>query len=112
MLFITNKKAVIATTPQKIILIDDSEIICKRLNSLLAELPFVEVLGQALNDTEAKQLITLLKPDTVLLDINIPFTNGFEILVWLRKSAKRTCLPIYRKKSIVIRLLILVLITF
>ena len=84
-----NRHFIILSGKQKILLVDDSALICKRLNTILSELPFVEVLGEAMNGDEAIEKITLLMPDIVLLDINIPGTSGFNILIWLRASYKQ-----------------------
>lgn len=69
-------------------LIEDSSIIGKRLTTLLSELPFIEVLGQATRSMEAVDMIIERMPDIVLLDINIPGNNAFNILTWLHDSYK------------------------
>ena len=73
---------------QKLLLVDDSELIGKRLNAILAELSYIEVLGQALKGEQAFEMINEWIPDIVLLDINIPGSSGFDILTWLNDHYK------------------------
>ena len=73
---------------QRILLVDDSTIICKRLKQLVEESQVGEIAGTCSNGLDAVNMINELMPDTVLLDINLPGTNGFEVLVWLRDSYK------------------------
>ena len=68
------------------LLVDDSLVICKSLTTLLSDVPHVEVIGQATSGSEAVEIITKLIPDVILLDINIPGSNGFTILTWVRES--------------------------
>lgn len=73
---------------QKLLLVDDSELIGKRLNAILSELSYIEVLGQALKEEQAYEMIKEWIPDIVLLDINIPGSSGFDILTWLNDHYK------------------------
>ena len=68
------------------LLVDDSLVICKSLTTLLSDLPHVDVIGQAISESEAVDAITKLIPDVILLDINIPGSSGFTILTWVRES--------------------------
>lgn len=74
---------------QRLLLVDDSAIIGKRLNTILNELPYIEVLGQATYGMEAVQMINDWVPDIVLLDINIAGTSGFHLLKWVHDSYKQ-----------------------
>ena len=80
--------AFIVLLKQKVLLVDDSDIICKRISAIVCELSFVEVVGQATDGEQAHDKITHLKPDVVLFDINIPGSSGFDILVWMRQSSQ------------------------
>ncbi len=73
-------------TRTKLLLIDDSELIGKRINTILSELSFIEVLGQATGGKQAFEMILELLPDVILLDINIPGSSGFDILTWLSNN--------------------------
>jgi two-component system response regulator AlgR len=61
----------------KILLADDEALSRQRLRDLLQELaPPAEVVGEAGNGVEALNLAIRLKPDVVLLDINMPGLDG------------------------------------
>ena len=63
------------------ILIDDEKNNLSNLEKLLAlYCPQVNVIGQALDAAEGKTLITHQKPELVFLDIQMPGTNGLELL--------------------------------
>jgi two-component system LytT family response regulator len=53
----------------------------------LAAIAEVEVVGQAINGFEAVKLVDELRPDVVLLDIQMPKLSGFEVLELLGERA-------------------------
>jgi len=61
----------------RILLADDEALSRERLRDLLTDIGAgVEVVGEASNGLEALRLAMRLKPDTVLLDINMPGLDG------------------------------------
>jgi two-component system, LytTR family, response regulator len=63
------------------ILIDDEKNNLNNLSRLLTlYCPQVAVVGQALDAAEGREQIVRLHPDLVFLDIQMPVTNGFELL--------------------------------
>ena len=85
---------VILSLKQKILLVDDSEIIRKRLMTILSDLPFVEVAGEATNGNEAIEKVVLLMPDIILLDIMMPKINGFDVLKQLKEDQDTSNIPV------------------
>ena len=65
---------------QKILVVDDSEVICNRLCSMLSEIDNVDVVGQARNTSEGYELYSTLKPDIIILDIRLSGENGISLL--------------------------------
>ncbi len=64
-----------------IILIDDEKRVRNSLKSILEMYcPTANVIGEAENIDEGKELIRTLKPDVVLLDIKMPGGTGFDLL--------------------------------
>lgn len=60
---------------------DDEQPARDRLKNLLAEYADkVELIGEARNGLECREMIDRLKPDLVFLDIQMPGLNGFEVL--------------------------------
>jgi two-component system LytT family response regulator len=62
------------------LLVDDERLARVELSALLTEAGDCTVVGEAANAEESVKLITSLKPDVLFLDINMPRTNGFELL--------------------------------
>ncbi len=60
---------------------DDEQPARDRLKKLLAEhAGHIEVIGEAQNGLECRDMIDRLKPDLVFLDIQMPGLTGFEVL--------------------------------
>lgn len=68
-----------------LVVVDDHALFRRGLISLLVEMPDFQVVGEASNGQEALQIIDRLKPDLILLDINMPVMNGIETLGEIRK---------------------------
>jgi two-component system LytT family response regulator len=62
------------------LVVDDEPIARRRLRTLLADEPDIELIGEAANGTEAVRVIANEKPDLVLLDVQMPGLDGFEVL--------------------------------
>jgi two-component system, LytTR family, response regulator len=67
-------------TPLRCLLIDDEPLAQELLLDHVAQLPSLEVTGVASNALQAIELYQTLKPDLLLLDINLPRMNGYELL--------------------------------
>jgi len=63
---------------QKILLVDDHEVVRLGLKSLLERHPQFEVVGEAGSARESLEQVAALKPDVVLMDIRLPGTSGIE----------------------------------
>lgn len=73
----------------KVILVDDHSLILRGLRELLSGTGGIEVIGQAGDYGELRNLLRRLDPDVVVLDINLPGRNGFDALASLRESHPR-----------------------
>jgi len=67
-------------TPLRTLLIDDEPPARKRLRRLLARETRIEIIGEAGDGLEAVRLIEHLAPDLILLDIQMPELDGFQVL--------------------------------
>ena len=63
---------------QRIILVDDHEVVRLGLKSLLERHPQFEVVGEASSAREALEQVAALEPDVVVMDIRLPGTSGIE----------------------------------
>lgn len=66
------------TAKQRVLLVDDHEVVRVGLRSLLEKHPQFDVVGEAGSAREAIQKTDLLKPDVVVLDIRLPGASGIE----------------------------------
>jgi DNA-binding NarL/FixJ family response regulator len=90
----------------KVLIVDDSKIVCKGLQQMLINIADVEIVGQANNAPDAIQSISKSNPDVVILDIRLPGKSGIEVLKDIRdkKLPIRVIMltnypyPQYRKK--------------
>lgn len=71
----------------RVLIVDDEPLARRRLVQLLADLPGVEIAGQAESGREALKLAALLRPDVLLLDIEMPAVDGFAVLKGLPQGA-------------------------
>lgn len=67
-----------AMPKQRILLVDDHEVVRLGLKSLLERHPQFEVVGEAGSAREAMEQVAALKPEVVLMDIRLPGTSGIE----------------------------------
>lgn len=63
----------------RVLLVDDEPAALERLSALLADAGDVSIVGTARNGREAAQAIADLKPDLVLLDIQMPEASGLAV---------------------------------
>ena len=66
-----------------VLLVDDSRLARTELRHLLQAFPDVTVVGEARHADEARAQIQALRPDLLLLDVQMPGQTGFELLASL-----------------------------
>lgn len=62
----------------RLLLVDDQSLICQGLKAMLNLEPDLEVVGCAENGQAALKLVASLKPDVVLMDVQMPIMDGRE----------------------------------
>ena len=68
----------------KVLIVDDSKIVCEGLQQMLINIAGVEVVGQANNARDAITAISEYEPDVVILDIRLPGLSGIDVLKDIR----------------------------
>ncbi len=71
------------------LIVDDEEFARERLRQLLAAVPEVEIVGEAANGEQALAQVAELRPDLVLLDIQMPGASGLEVAACLPRPRPR-----------------------
>ncbi len=64
------------TTPIRVVLVDDHAVIRAGLEQLLAGTEDIEVVGTAANGAEALDVVRRIRPDVVLMDLQMPQVDG------------------------------------
>src|SRR5678815_5268884 len=73
----------------RILIVDDEPAARDRLRQLLAAAADVEVVGEAGDGLEAIEKIAALRPDVVLLDIQMPGCSGLDVAASLAEPRPR-----------------------
>lgn len=73
--------------PLTVLVVDDSDAIRSRLCELLGESPRLRVVAEACDGVEAILAFERLRPDAVVLDIQLPGMGGVEVLRRIKAAA-------------------------
>lgn len=74
----------------RVLLVDDHTIVREGLRALLARRKDIEVIGEAGDGKEALAQVAALHPDVVLMDIEMPGTDGMTATEKIRQSFPET----------------------
>jgi len=70
---------------KKILIVDDSVSLRKDLKRFLQPIENIEIVGEASNSADAVRKHEALKPDIIILDIDLKSGNGIEVLTKIKK---------------------------
>jgi len=70
----------------RILLVDDHPVVRKGMSSCLSSQSHLQIVGEAVNGQEAIARAKELKPDIILMDIDMPTMTGLEATRLLRKD--------------------------
>ncbi len=73
----------------RVLIVDDSVVVRSRVTKLLNYDPEIEVIGVAAHGRIALAKIPVMKPDVVILDVEMPEMNGLETLTAIRQIYPR-----------------------
>jgi DNA-binding NarL/FixJ family response regulator len=62
----------------RILLADDHPLMRQAIRTILENYADVSIIGEASNGVEAVELVKALKPDVIIMDINMPRMDGIE----------------------------------
>lgn len=92
----------------RVIVADDHHLVRQGIRALLEKQGHIQVIGEAQDGQEAVALTHSLKPDVLLLDINMPRINGIEVVRRVRETGSPTeiiILSMYEDESLVMKAL-------
>jgi len=95
-------------TKIRVLLVDDHPFVRKGIGSWLASSEIVEVVGEAVNGEEAVSKTKELKPDIILMDIDMPKMGGLEATKIIRRDHSGTrvlILSMQTNKGVVLQII-------
>lgn len=75
--------------PIKVLIVDDHKLMRQGIMQLLELDSGIEIIGEANDGVECLSFLTKHKPNIILLDINMPNMNGFEVLSIIKARRKK-----------------------
>jgi DNA-binding NarL/FixJ family response regulator len=102
---------VIEKVKLRVFIADDSAYIRERLPEILAGIPGIDLVGTAERGDNLVEVVNILNPDVVILDIRMPGKSGIEILKEIKQTKPEIKViiltsypyPQYRKKCMNLR---------
>ena len=84
-----------ATKPIRLLLVDDQPAVRSGLKMRIALEPDLEVVGEVGDATEAMPLAQALRPDVVLIDVEMPGMEGISAIFALRRDIPHSAVVIF-----------------
>lgn len=78
----------------RLLICDDETLATDRLKRLLSRRDDVQLVGSASNGAEALDAVARLSPDAILLDVEMPGLDGFDVVEALAASMERDQAPL------------------
>ena len=78
----------------RVFIADDSRVVVERLTDLLNEVPGAQLVGQAADVSAAVNGIRKMKPDAIILDLQMPGGSGLDVLRAIRSDYPRASILI------------------
>jgi DNA-binding NarL/FixJ family response regulator len=79
-----------ATEPIRVVAVDDHEMFLNGIERLLEEDPEIQLVGSATTAREAIDACARLRPDIVLLEVNLPEVSGIDVIAPILAASPRT----------------------
>ncbi|MBY0537665.1 MAG: response regulator transcription factor [Chitinophagaceae bacterium] len=70
----------------QVVLIEDHQLIVEGIRSMFHDHPGISISQHAHTKEGLERILKSNKPHIILLDINLPDTNGFELCSWLKQK--------------------------
>ncbi len=74
----------------RVLIADDHPVVREGLRTVLEGAPDIEIVGEARDGVETRQMVAELRPDILLLDLVMPDLRPFEVEEWVRANYPET----------------------
>jgi len=74
----------------KVLIADDHPVTRAGITTILEEAPDIEVVGEARDGAEAKEMVMAHQPDVLLLDLIMPGLRPYRVEKWVRVNCPET----------------------
>jgi DNA-binding NarL/FixJ family response regulator len=79
-----------ARTSSRVLIVDDHSLFRRVVREVLDEHPLLSVVGEAITGAQALALALELRPDIIVLDMNLPDSDGITVTRQVMKSLPET----------------------
>ncbi len=87
--------------PLRVVIVDDEELARLALRQHLTTLGNIEIVRECSNGFEAIKAASELKPDVMLLDVQMPKIDGFEVLEVIGREIPVVFVTAYDELSLI-----------
>jgi two-component system LytT family response regulator len=75
-----------AQAPIRVLVVDDEPLAREKIRGIAADDPDIRIVGECSNGAEAIEAIQTIRPDLILLDVQMPEVGGFAVLDALKEE--------------------------
>ena len=79
----------------RVLLADDHPVVRAGIYTIFNHVPDIQIIAEAKNGIEAKQLTAQYRPDVLLLDLSMPGPPPIEIINWIREQHPETSVLVF-----------------
>lgn len=84
----------------KIIIVDDHPVVLQGLQHILKQHSHIELLGTCTDGTGLHNLLSQRQPDVILMDIQLPVMNGFDLTKEIKKKYPKIAILVLTNMSL------------